>query len=247
VQTHSPERLCATLLQSPPANADVKEDSLKRLIALLALAVASAAFGSHSVVLAGGGNGAPSGYHYDLNIHGVTQGGTTSTNYGGHDIWVSLNKAGGTATSCKIELTQGPFAVTQPNCLATGTAGFQLPNPISFTCGSGATSCTAYAVYARVVGQSGGANMTTCALDTTSNSYYCPTQATVTLSKKTFGNVTSSLLYYCNTNFGTTSGTLQPIFSNGLSYAWSYDNTGARLAQLRFYPIQSANLTSNPC
>jgi hypothetical protein len=144
-------------------------------------------------------------------------------------------------------LTQGPFAVTQPNCLASGTAGFQLPDPITFTCGSGATSCTAYAVYARVVGNSGGANMTTCAFDTTSNSYYCPTSATVGLSQKTFSNVTSSLLYYCNTNFGTTSGTLQALFSNNLSYAWSYDNTGARLAQLRFYPIQSPNLTGNSC
>jgi hypothetical protein len=66
-----------------------------------------------------------------------------------------------------------------------------------------------------------------------------------------FTNVSKDLLYvdYCtawdagpDTIPGTaddvcTSVTQTPLFSNDVSYYWSYDNQGLKLAQLRFYEI----------
>src|SRR5438552_18699001 len=82
------------------------------------------------------GNGAPSGPHYNLNIHGVLKGGTSSTGSNGHDIFVPLQG------QCKIALSPGDFQVLDPNCL-DGSAGFQLPNPVDSTTSTkiGRASC----------------------------------------------------------------------------------------------------------
>src|SRR5437016_190030 len=70
------------------------------------------------------GNGAPSGPHYNLNIHGVLKGGSASTGSNGHDIFVPLQG------KCNISLSPGSFQVLDPNCL-DGSAAFQLPNPVA--------------------------------------------------------------------------------------------------------------------
>src|SRR5260370_1398160 len=70
------------------------------------------------------GNGAPSGPHYDLNIHGVVQGGSASIGSNGHDIFVPLEG------KCNISLSPGSFQVLDPNCL-DGTARLPPPNPVA--------------------------------------------------------------------------------------------------------------------
>src|SRR5438552_16924746 len=56
------------------------------------------------------GNGAPSGPHYNLKIHGVLKCGSASTVSNGHDIFVPLQG------QCKIALTPCAFQVPDPNC-----------------------------------------------------------------------------------------------------------------------------------
>jgi len=103
-----------------------------------------------------------------------------------------------------------------------------------------------YTVWLRALGAPGGnATMTLCAVD--------PTDPTVTLcntggwvqplvahSKKTFTNVTSSLtvLHGVCFNDGGVLNTCEDVslFSDGLvDFSWQYQNTGLRLAQIRFY------------
>src|SRR5947199_10348279 len=105
------------------------------------------------------GNGAPSGPHYNLNIHGVLKGGSASTGSNGHDIFVPLQG------QCKIALSPGDFQVLDPNCL-DGRAGFQLPNPVGSTTSTSVT--TIYSVWARALAKPGGSSSTTtCAYDLT--------------------------------------------------------------------------------
>ena len=72
------------------------------------------------------GNGGPSGAHYDLNIHGIVQGGSASTGSNGHDIFVPLQG------HCSISLSPGSYQVLDANCL-DGNEAFQLPNPVAST------------------------------------------------------------------------------------------------------------------
>src|SRR5947199_7122529 len=105
------------------------------------------------------GNGAPSGPHYNLNIHGVLKGGSASTGSNGHDIFVPLQG------QCKIALSPGTYQVLDPNCL-DGSAGFQLPNPVGSTTSTSVT--TIYSVWARALAKPGGSSSTTtCAYDLT--------------------------------------------------------------------------------
>jgi len=49
-----------------------------------------------------------------------------------------------------------------------------------------------------------------------------------------FTNVSRELLQVC------VNGSLSPLFSDSnFDYSWQYDNQGLRLAQLRFYPIET--------
>src|SRR3989442_9692192 len=76
------------------------------------------------------GNGAPSGPHYNLNIHGVAKGQTfdPSQDNQGHNIFVPL------WGSCQINLQMGPYDVIDSNCVSDNAA-FQLPNPTDATTG----------------------------------------------------------------------------------------------------------------
>jgi hypothetical protein len=178
------------------------------------------------------GNGAPSGAHYDLNIHGVAQGGSASTGSNGHDIFVPLQG------KCNISLSPGSFQVLDPNCL-DGNAAFQLPNPVAST--TTTTITTTYSVWVRALAKPGGSSSTTtCATDLT-GTLVCSTAQFVTVvtrsnGKSVFSNVTGNLLFISQCINGQLTRT--PLFASSLqNYFWSYDNNGLKLEQLRFYQL----------
>ena len=179
------------------------------------------------------GNGAPSGPHYNLNIHGVAKGGSASTGSNGHDIFVPLQG------QCKIALSPGTYQVLDPNCL-DGSAGFQLPNPVAST--TTTTVTTIYSVWARALAKPGGSsNTTTCATDPTTGELICSTsQYVMVQTRKTgqsvFTNVSADLLFVSQCIDGKLTRT--PLFDSSLqNYLWQYDNTGLKLLQLRFYQV----------
>lgn len=183
-------------------------------------------------VAAGGGNGAPPGPHYDLNIIGVPKGKSADmTGSNGHVIFVSLD------TPTKIMLAPGDdFQVLDANG-TDGVASFQLPNPDPTNSGQ-----TQYSVWARALGKPGGTSTTTtCATDPTTGQLYCSIYSMVLVRDKgqsKFVNYSKELLYV----YVYVNGTLQrfPLFDTSLSdYFWNYDNHGLKLAQLRFYQIST--------
>ena len=185
------------------------------------------------------GNGAQSGSHYNLNIIGVDNPknfdyntyNQQNTQGQGHRIFVPLD---GTA---KILLSEGDYSVLDANG-TDGIAAFQLPAPD--TANSGITS---YSVFIRGLGKPGGtATMSSCITDGTDT--YCSITQNIYVSlaahgnNNKFTNVSRELLYvYADTNGdGKVEGI--PLFSNPLyTYYWDYQNTGLRLAQLRFYDV----------
>lgn len=210
---------------------------------------------SPSLATAATGNGAPSGAHYTLNIIGVPKDKSPNFDGGsGRRIFVDLGKTGAAANT-RINLAPGEFAVLDANG-TDGTAAFQLPNPDPDGDGT-----TAYSVYVRALGKPGGkATMQSCYEDDTGT--WCAVDfvggvepVTVERTKNgvaKFVNVSKDLLYvdYCtawdagpDTILGTaddvcTSVSQIALFSNNLlSYYWSYDNEGLKLAQLRFYEV----------
>lgn len=208
-----------------------------------------------ALVRATTGNGAPSGAHYTLNIIGVPK--DKSANFSGGNgsrIFVDLGKTGAAANT-RINLTEGEFAVLDANG-TDGVAAFQLPNPDPDGDGT-----TAYSVYVRALGKPGGkATMQSCYEDATGT--WCAVDFVggvepITIERTKggvakFTNVSKDLLYvdYCTAwaaggdgQLGTaddvcTSVSQIALFSNSLlSYYWSYDNEGLKLAQLRFYEV----------
>jgi len=177
----------------------------------------------------GGGNGAPSGAHYGLNIIGVANPKNVNMSGGdGHRIFVPLT---GTA---KIGLTEGEFAVLDANG-TDGTATFQLPDP-----DPDGDGVTAYSVYARALGTPGGSSITTtCAIDPKTGEKVCSNQTMVLVRSggaSKFTNVSRALLYVTADIDGDGDIDKVPLFDDRLQeYFWQYDNNGLRLAQLRFY------------
>ena len=96
--------------------------------------------GSASATNSTTGNGAPSGPHFDLNIHGTNGPVDMSTGSNGHDIFVPLTTSGtdsSVSEDCDdIQLSSGTTcAVVNPDCW-TGVAKYpelQLPPPCSST------------------------------------------------------------------------------------------------------------------
>jgi hypothetical protein len=177
------------------------------------------------------GNGGPAGAHYNLNIIGVAKGKSASMTGGdGHRIFVPL------VGSTKIMLSQGDFAVLDANG-TDGSAAFQLPNPDPD--GDGITQ---YSVFARALGTPGGSSKTTtCATDPTTGELFCSVFSMVLVrdsGKSTFTNVSKELLFVFADIDG--DGVLDRVnlFDSALTdFFWQYDNTGLKLAQLRFYQV----------
>jgi hypothetical protein len=177
------------------------------------------------------GNGGPAGAHFNLNIIGVPKGKSASLTGGdGHRIFVPL------VGSTKIMLSEGDFAVLDANG-TDGSAAFQLPNPDPD--GDGITQ---YSVCARALGTPGGSSKTTtCATDPTTGELFCSVFTMVLVrdsSKSTFTNVSKELLFVFADING--DGVLDRVnlFDSALTdFFWQFDNTGLKLAQLRFYQV----------
>ena len=186
------------------------------------------------------GSGFPSGAHYSLNIIGVPKGKTADmTGSNGHRIFVNLE--GNTRINLtNADLTDGTFRVLDANG-TSGPAAFQLPSPDEN--GDGITS---YSVYARALGKPGNSSTTTsCFDDAQTLERFCSVESMVLVrdkGKSTAENVSRDLLYvYADTDHDPTTAPVRvPLFSDELdSYFWSYDNGGLKLAQLRFYSIET--------
>ncbi len=185
-----------------------------------------------STVFAEGGNGAPSGGHYNLNIIGVPQGKNAEMDgNNGHRIFVPL---GGTS---KIWLSCGDYGVIDANG-TDGSAAFQLPNPDPTNCGT-----TTYSVYARALGKPGGRSTTTTGIyDPVTGDYWYSIYQMVLVrdvsqtGKSTFTNVSKELLYvYADVN-GDGKTERVPLFgAANKDFFWEYNNSGLKVAQLRFY------------
>ena len=200
---------------------------------------------------AGTGNGAPTGPHFNLNIHGVA-GGQGFNGNNQNDIFVPLQG------KCQINLVQAPttdYQVLQPDCVNNPPASFELPAPCAIDSTSGLCSGTTtfYSVWARALGKPGGSSSTqTCATDPNDGQLVCSIGAFVSVQtrksgKSSFSDVSGDLLFLttCATNGKTVS---TPIFSqNYQNYFWQYDNQGLKLLQLRFYQVPSTVPTSVSC
>lgn len=179
------------------------------------------------------GNGAPAGAHYNLNIIGVPKNKTADmTSNQGHRIFAKL---GG---NTKILLSEGEFQVLDANG-TDGSAAFRLPSPDAD--GDGRTS---YSVFARALGKPGGqARITTCAIDPITMEEVCSTLNYVAVrksGKSSFTNVSAELLYINVDLDGDGVIERYSLFDDRLQdYFWSYDNTGLKLLQLRFYEVMT--------
>ncbi len=203
---------------------------MKRLGFSLTLAVLISALFS-SLTVAQTGNGAPSGAHYTLNIIGVPQDKSAEID-SGNRIFVDLY---GNTRINLVEST-GDFAVLDGNG-TDGVAEFTLPHP-----DPDGNGVTAYSVYARALGTPGGSSVTTtCATDPTTGEEVCSLESLLLIrdkGKSSFGNVSRELLFIYADLDGDGTAERYPLFDDALEgYFWSYDNSGLRVAQLRFYEV----------
>ncbi|MFC2171801.1 hypothetical protein ACFLU6_04115 [Acidobacteriota bacterium] len=186
-----------------------------------------------SAAMAGPGNGAPKGAHFNLNIIGVSKDKTADMDgNSGHRIFVKLQG------NSKIWLTEGDdFLVLDANGTDSDGAEFQLPDPDPDD-----DLVLEYSVYARPLGKPGGqARMTTCYIDDLGDEICSMESLTLKRSKgkQRFENVSKELLtIIVDTDGDGLPDTRMGIFDEDTyEYLWEYDNNGLKLLQLRFYPI----------
>jgi hypothetical protein len=186
------------------------------------------------------GNGAPNGVHFNLNIIGVPKDKSPSfSGDNGGRIFVDL------VGSTKIDLTEGSYQVLDANG-TDGRAQFQLPNP------DNGTGQLAYSVWVRAGGKPGGsASMASCFTELSTATTWCNAgELTVSLNRvsggQKFVDVSKQLLQVCadvDADPLVTTLQLVPLFSDlGTDYFWQYDNSGLRLAQMRFYPKSTTSV-----
>jgi hypothetical protein len=197
--------------------------------------------------LAQTGNDARSGGHYSLNILGLNNcAGDDLVGSNRHTIQVLLNyhpDANATLDKTnKIYLSAGEFQVLDGNACDGDGAKFQLP-PNPFTGEDTEPTFQNYAVWVRALGKPDGkATITSCGID--SDDQVVCSSDNVVLVRDTgrdatrFENKTKEL----TTIYADLDGDLRleriGIFDDQFQdYFWNYDNSGLRLAQLRFYPI----------
>ena len=183
------------------------------------------------------GNGAPSGSHYNLNIIGVPKDKTADMdNNSGHRIFVKLDG------KSKIWLGEGEdFQVLDANGTDGNGAKFQLPDPDPDN-----DLVVSYSVYARALGRPGGwSQTTTCFVDEYGDTICSVDTLTLVRSKgkSTFTNVSKELLtLYLDIDDDGQLERVGLFDDKTYQYFWDYDNHGLKLAQLRFYPIETSIL-----
>jgi hypothetical protein len=211
------------------------------LLVALTISQSSIAFGAQAET----GNGAPSGAHYNLNLIGVPKAKTAAMDdNSGHRIFVKLEG------NTKIKLAEGEtFQVLDANGTDGNGAKFQLPNPDPDGDGT-----TVYSVYARALGKRGKTGtLNTCASQalpgpdgllgtaddvTEEVCSIAVLELERTKGKQRFENVSKKLLYIYADLDGDGIQELVPLFSDALQdYLWSYDNSGLKVVQLRFYEV----------
>ena len=215
-------------------NSYKKESKMKKIIAV-ALAVVMVLASGSTVALAANnetGNGCPSGPHYNLNIIGVPkQKNADMTGNNGHRIFVPLTG------KANILLQEGDFQVLDANG-TDGKASFQLPNPDPENDG-----ITLYSVYARALGKPGGSSKTTPYITDANGTTWYSTESMILVrgtGKSKFTNVTKELLYIWADLDGDGDLDRLPLFGDAAyQYFWEYDNSGLKLAQLRFYEVST--------
>lgn len=211
----------------------------KRYLSVAIIVAVLASVAALAVVNAG--NGAPSGSHYNLNLIGVPKNKTADmTGNNGHRIFVKLFGntkillcESGVGTAC---LDVEGFQVLDANG-TDGEASFALPNP-----DPDGDGVTAYSVYARALGKPGGSAVATTCFTDAGGDEFCSTENVVLIrstGKSTFTNVSKELLTVCLDTDGDGDCDVRVgLFDDATAdYFWSYDNSGLKLAQLRFYPI----------
>lgn len=225
---------------------------MKKLVAIvMAVAIVASLVGVAGVALAGNdgnGNGAPSGPHYTLNIIGMDNPKKATMDCGdGHRIFVPLN------AKSTIKLTEAQAGTPEAeafeviDCTAWGDgAELQLPNPDPTNSGT-----TEYVVYLRLLGKPGGhIKMMTCAYDPDIDATVCSDLQVIkfrTKGQQIFADVSAELLYIYawiyDPNSQTWSYERVPLFDEQLEgYFWEYDNSGVKIAQLRFYYNESTTV-----
>ncbi len=220
---------------------------MKKVAVLLVVALVCGLMATQA--LAGAGNQAPNGAHYNLNIIGMPKNKTADmTGSNGHVIFVPLTEkkrqlAGSDPAiyvSCVIKLventTDDTFKVLDHNG-TDGNASFMLPNP---------QGGAKYQVYARALGKPGGwATMTPGYVDEYGNEWLSISGQVLNLEvmkDKDFKNVSDYLFTVTVLVYDATTGTyvtqVVPIFDPMFQgYFWAYDNNGLKLLQLRFYEV----------
>lgn len=191
---------------------------------------------STGMAVAGQGNYAPTGRHYNLNIIGVPRDkAALMEGNQGHRIFVKLSG------NSKIWLFETPdevydFEVLDANGTDGDGAAFQLPNPDPDDDG-----VTVYSVWARALGKLHmEADMTTCAYAGTDGLLVCSGEVLelVRTKKAKFQNVSRELLFIYYDLDGDGTPERYALFDDALhDYFWNYDNRGLKLVQLRFYEI----------
>jgi hypothetical protein len=176
------------------------------------------------------GNGSPAGHEFQLNLIGVSKNKKADlSNNDGRRIFIPLD---GTT---KILLQEGDFAVLDANA-TDGSGKFQLPSPDPD--GDGVTE---YSVFARALGKPGGSvRITTCGVDS-DGTEICSNESAVLVrnsGKSRFTNVSRDLLFVFADIDGDGVVDRVPLFDDSLEgFLWSVDNSGLRLAQLRFVEV----------
>lgn len=179
-----------------------------------------------------------SGEHFTLNVIGKESvGAGTGDKVGGSKLFVPLYG------DCRIDLTEGEFAVTDADCVNDPNAGFQLPNPDPERDGF-----SQYSIYIRPLGKPGGNSVfTTCRED--SDGTWCSTESVYVVRAAGYSprtDVSKEMLTVCYDKDSDGDYEREPIFADeNADYFWTYENNGLRLAQLRFYPAPAD--ISGPC
>jgi len=219
----------------------MKKVIITSLIVLMVLGI--------GVAFAVGGNGLPSGKHYNLNLIATKEKNVDPEEgvSNGHRIFV---RSGGNTKILLREAPEGESFDVLDYDGTDGQAKFQLPHPDPDETADTEWTTSAYSVYIRVRGKPGGSiQMTTVGIDEYGNEYasiYSVVETRTTgLGSNKFTNVSKELLYVYAWVYNWDTLTWEflrlPLFDDTLAeYLWDVNtNNDFKIAQLRFYPIPS--------